>query len=258
MKQRIFGWRRSSVQRFEEFPGTWDQACSACTGWSSAQILDKVLASSLAVHEGRAKHERDGVLLPKLEHAWSVLAGTMWQAAQDGGELRVLDLGGSLGSTYRQCLDFTRAIRTTSWAVVEQENYALAGRKNFADDILSFHTSVPDAVASVAPNVILCSGTLNYLEKPYEMLDKLAATGARTMILDRVAVHDGNEDIVAIQHVPEKFYNASLPLRIFSVARLQERLDHKWAVVADFPALDGKMRTTSGRKVRWIGNLLHR
>jgi putative methyltransferase (TIGR04325 family) len=250
--------RKPDVNRFVEFSGNWKDAGEQASGWSGDHILDKVLASSLAVRDGLAVHERDGFLLSKLEHAWPVVAGLMCQAAQDGGELRVLDFGGSLGSSYRQCSVFTSVLPLTLWAVVEQPNYVAAGRSAFATAQLSFHESIDEATKAVRPNAILCSGTLNYIDEPQNVVEQFNSCGADTLILDRVAVHHGDDDFVAVQHVPARFYRASLPLRIFSATRLDELLSQNWFEVAEFPALDGHVQTDTGRAVQWVGKVLRR
>jgi hypothetical protein len=45
----------------------------------------------------------------------------MWSAVMHGGELRVLDFGGSLGITYFHNQDLIQNL-TVSWSVVEQEH----------------------------------------------------------------------------------------------------------------------------------------
>lgn len=243
---------------FDEHQGTWDEALASSSGWSSEQILNTVLGASLKVRDGEAVAERDGSVLDQDEYAWPVIAAVLWQASRDGGEARVLDFGGSFGSSYRQCQRFAAGLQRLRWAVVEQPAFVEAGHKHFANEELSFHESISDASVRVSPNTILCSGTLNYLSDPAETIQSFSRSSASTLIIDRIAVHDGDKDIVAVQRVGGTPYAAEFPMRIFSRARLEQGLSSGWDVISQFRALDGKMKTSTGRRFVWIGMVLEK
>jgi putative methyltransferase (TIGR04325 family) len=85
---------------------SWQEAKEASTGYDAENILHQVKTSLLKVKNGDAVYERDSVLFDKIEYSWELLAALMWIAAQNKGELHLIDFGGSLGSSYYQNKSF--------------------------------------------------------------------------------------------------------------------------------------------------------
>ena len=250
--------RRPRLSAFEDFSGTWANAQKAVEGYSAPDIIDRVLDASLAVHEGRAVHERDSVNFDRIQYAWPVLAGLLWSAAAHGGSLRVLDLGGSLGSSYRQNRRFLSGLRNLSWAVVEQPLFVAVGREHFQDDTLTFHESIV-AASSTRPHVGLISSSLQYLDEPSSALAEMTATGISTLIIDRTPVHPGDEDRLTLQHVPPRIYPATYPARLLSRSRLLRALhDLDWTIMEEFETLERPMVTRAGFAFDWTGMICTR
>jgi putative methyltransferase (TIGR04325 family) len=243
---------------FVDYFGTWTEAASETSGYATEEILERVIAASLEVEHGRAVHERDSVTFDRIQYAWPVLASLLLSAAQHGGSLRLLDLGGSLGSSYRQNRKFLVELAEISWAIVEQPDFVAAGNTHFASEVLSFHETISLAAAT-QPRVALASSSLQYLEEPYDTLAELSRTSVTSLIIDRTPVHDGVEDVVTLQHVPTIIYPAVYPARILSDKRLREFLVRSgWRLVEEFETLERPMMTSSGLKFRWIGMLWSR
>ena len=256
----ILGTSRSQTGRsaFEDFTGTWAEAQAAVEGYGAPDIIDRVLKASLAVHEGRAIHERDSVNFDRIHYSWPVLAGLLWSTAENNGSLRVIDLGGSLGTSYRQNRRFLSDLREVSWAVVEQPNFVAAGREYFEDGALTFHETV-GAASATRPRVGLVSSSLQYLEDPYGALADLTASGISILLIDRTPVHPGDDDRVTLQHVSPSIYPATYPARLLSQPKLLKTLsDLGWAVVEEFETLERPMVTRAGFPFRWTGMICSR
>lgn len=250
--------RRLKLSAFEDFSGTWAGAQSAVEGYAAPDIIDRVLDASLAVHEGRAVHERDSVTFDRIQYAWPVLAGLLWSAAAHGGSLRVIDLGGSLGSSYRQNRRFLSSLINLSWAVVEQPLFVAAGREHFEDDTLTFFETI-EAASTTRPHVGLLSSSLQYLEDPSSALAEMTATGISTLIIDRTPVHPGDKDRVTLQHVPPSIYSATYPARLLSRPRLLRALhDLGWTIMEEFETLERPMVTRAGFPFDWTGMICTR
>ncbi len=244
---------------FEDFDGTWQQALRCSDGYGDPEILARVLAASLSVEDGTAVHERDSVNFDRIHYAWPVLAALMWSAARNSGSLRVIDLGGSLGTTYRQNRRFLERLSDVTWAVVEQASFVAAGREHFADARLQFYESIMDAAAACQPQVGLVSSSLQYLAEPVSALEQLSATGAQTLVLDRTPIHHGSTHRIVLQHVPSNIYPATYPARIFSKSRLITSLKALgWNVLEEFETLERASVTNSGFKFSWFGMILTR
>lgn len=66
------------------------------------------------------------------------------------------------------------------------------------------------------PNLIILSSVLQYLEYPYELIQKLCSLNVDYIIIDRTPVSPNERDILTIQQVPKEIYDASYPSWIFS------------------------------------------
>jgi len=207
---------------FEGDYPSWQAAFDAAGGYDVPDILARVRTAALKVKHGEAVFERDSVCFYHEEYRWPTLACLLRVAIENGGKLRVLDFGGSLGSFYFQHRKHFHHLKNIRWAVVEQLHYVACGRAEFQDDILRFYESVDECLADGTIDVILCSGTLQYLEKPYEMLYKLGRSGVQYILIDRTPFLAGKKDRLTVQHVPPSIYRASYPAWFFSWERFLE------------------------------------
>jgi len=225
-------------------------------GYSQEYILAKVLHSRRRVLSGEAAFERDGVIFPEVIYSWPLLSGLMWVAAKNFGSLRVLDFGGSLGSSYYQNEKFLTSL-DAQFGVVEQENYVVNGTKFCAAAQLSFHRSITGCVEALSPNVAILSGVLQYLEEPRLVLDELVRNKIETVILDRTPFQAGaKDDVVCIQVVPKAIYPASYPSWIFARDPFFAELAINYEIVARFDSLDGCITTSQGISVSHEGAIL--
>lgn len=252
---RMAARQRGGVTRLVDGFATWPAAVAAAGTYSEESILERVRTATDDVRAGKAAFERDGVLFDSIEYRWPVVAGLMWQAARDHGSLRVLDFGGSLGSTFRQYQALVRDL-DVRWAVVEQPSFVNAGRA-YSDDVLSFHESIEQANAEIAPNVVLLSSVLQYLPDPHEVLASLAATSASIVIIDRTPLSSSPLDIPVVQVVPESIYRASYPAWVLSRSRLLSSLEG-WRLLDEFAGIEPAMTVAHGTPVSWSGLLLER
>jgi putative methyltransferase (TIGR04325 family) len=104
---------------------------------------------------------------------------------------------------------------------------------------LHFSFTAEEAAAQARPDVVLLSGVLQFLEEPYQVLDRLTSTGARYMILDRTPFSPGAEERLTVQQVSPEIYEASYACRIFSYDRMLSSLTARWELLTDFPSPDG-------------------
>lgn len=199
-----------------EFTGnylSWEDALADADGYDSAEILRRVVASTRRVEAGEALFERDAVTFDHIEYSWPLLASLLAVAAETGS-LRVLDFGGALGSTWRQNKVYlTRLGVPISWNVVEQAHFVAAGREEFSNQVLRFHSSIEDAAADGIDVLLFCS-SLCYVADPMVVLGRAKATGARFLIIDRLPLVAGSRERIALQRVEEPIYSASYPVRM--------------------------------------------
>ena len=250
--------RRTGPSAFEDFAGTWVEAEATVSGYASPEIIDRVLQASLAVDEGRAVHERDSVNFDRIHYSWPVLAALLWSATSNHGSLRVLDVGGSLGTSFRQNRHFLAAVPEVSWAIVEQPQFVVAGRTHFENEALTFHETIAQA-SQTRPTIALLASSLQYFEDPSAILEAVSRTEAVTLILERTPVHNGVSDLLTIQSVPPSIYEAYYPAWILARRLLLQRLRARgWEMVEGFQAPESPMITSGGTEFTWEGFILKR
>ncbi len=258
LRRRLLG----SSLRFSEWPLGWDEAVAASTGYSTDDILRRVVGATRAVLSGQARYERDSVLFDDRDYSFGVLAAVLRAAAMNGGNANVIDFGGSLGSTYRQCRSFIGGAASVHWCVVEQAAFVKIGRSEFATAELSFEESVASVPNVTRDSLILASSVLQYIKDPYAILEDLNRLPARHLVIDRTPLSDCPSDRLFIQHVPKHIYNASYPCWIMSRAGFLAHLSHRWSVVADFPSdvawRAGQMRSDDGMNFEYRGLILEK
>lgn len=235
---------------------SWKIATQKCSGYSSENILNKVLSATLAVTNGKAIYERDSVLFDEIDYSWPVLTGLLLAAVHNNGRLNVLDFGGSLGSSYFQNRNFLMKLPELNWNVIEQPHYVVAGQEHIQEKHLKFYHTIGDCLAENQPNVILLSSVLQYLEFPEELLKQLSTIGAKYLILDRTPLSLSELDQLVIQYVPASIYVASYPMWIFSRNKLDKILSKDWKLLAHHLGKDGSFKTDEQLDFSFEGMLL--
>lgn len=217
----------------------WSTAADKAKGYNNEDVLNAVRSSALKVKNQQAIYERDSALFDKIQYSWPVLSALLWVANLSKGKLRVLDFGGALGTSYRQNKYFLAAIDQLSWAVVEQPNFVDCGRKDFQNEELRFFDTIEDAISDSAPNVVLISSVLQYIEGYEQILSKILAERIPVVILDRVSVNSGEGDVVYLQIVPSTIYSASYPCFMISESKLFNHFEQQgYSLVQDFESLN--------------------
>lgn len=231
LKNNKYGWHGNYAN--------WAETQKASTGYDSNEILQKVRTSLLKVKNGEAIYERDSVIFDEIQYSWPLLAGLMFASAKSGG-LKVLDFGGSLGSTYFQNKKFLDELDDVLWCIVEQKHFVDVGKQDFEGKRLKFFYDVKSCVDSEKPNVLLLSSVLQYIEKPYELLDEILKYDFEFVIFDRTPFSLNSQDTIKLQVVPPSIYNASYPCWFFDFDKLVAYFEEKYKLIEVFDSLDGK------------------
>ncbi len=249
--RRLLLPRRSRF--FSEYDGPWADALQSIPGYGSPTIVQQVREALGAVRDGRAAHERDGVLFPSIQYSWPLLAGVLAACAENRGRLSVLDIGGSLGSTYFQNRKYLSLIPDLRWTVVEQKTFVRIGRNEFQTGILHFEDDLPKAVSMAQAQVAILSSSLQYLEFPKKVLETISESEVKHLIIDRTPFHSGLSNLLTIQTVPPEIYPAQYPAWILSLHKFEEQLAPHWELLARFDTLEAPMRTRQGTAFFWQG-----
>jgi len=209
---------------------TWaDAKNESGEGYNAEIILNKVKDSLLKVKSGHSVYERDSVLFDKVEYVWSLLSILLWVTSKQGNRLKILDFGGSLGSTYFQNRFFLQHLKELEWSIVEQDNFVRCGKKYFEDDKLKFYFDLEDYLINNNSEAVLISSVLQYLENPYQLLEKIIDNKFKYIIIDRTPfLFDDYPDKVVVQKVSPKIYDACYPCWIFNKNKLINFFSEKY------------------------------
>lgn len=220
---------------------TWPEASACAEGYDSDSILERVSQATEKVAVGEAACERDSFLFSRMIFPFPILSVLLRAAIEGGGRLSVLDFGGSLGSTFRQCAPFLEGVQV-DWRVVEQPHFVERGKARFETEALRFFPSIEEAVAAGPVDVILLSSVLQYLERPMEILGRLEAVPSRFLLMDRTPFSDRKDDFLVVQHVSPRLYPASYPCWVFSRERMLDYFSRRWGRPEEFETEEGQVR----------------
>jgi putative methyltransferase (TIGR04325 family) len=181
-------------------------------------------------------YERDGILFDKVEYSWEVLSGIMWVAAQNKSSINVMDIGGSLGTTFFQNKAFFKNINLVSWNIIEQPNYVRAGKSNIEDEVIKFYSTVEDCLQNSSPNIVLISSSLQYMHNADIILNTLINIETEVIIFDRTIIQDSNINKIFVQYAP-KSIGGSYPCYSISESWLFNKLNKNFKLLVDFESL---------------------
>ena len=220
----------------------WEDAVKGSVGYDSDIILSKIFDSSLKVINGKAAYERDSVTFQRIQYSYPLLAGLLWVASYKNNRLNIVDYGGSLGSSYRQNEAFLKHLQEFRWNIVEQKNFVLCGKEHFENEHLKFYYDLKTCCLENQPDAILFSGVIQYLEKPYALLEEVLSFKFDFLIFDRTTFIESGEDRLTIQKAEPTIYKASYPAWFFNREKFLAFLSQDYVLMAEFDALAGSIR----------------
>lgn len=215
---------------------SWSDAQFASKGYDSDLILEKVRDALSKVKSGDAVYERDSVLFDRIQYSWPLLSGLLWVAIKNDDSLNLVDFGGSLGSSYYQNRFFLKHLNSIRWNILEQKTFVDCGKREFETDEVKFYLCLKDCLVENEPTVLLLSSVLQYLERPFMVLDDLLKWKFETVIVDRTPFLVSGDDRITIQKVPNEIYRASYPAWLFNETKFKDYFAKRYEMVAEFPS----------------------
>jgi putative methyltransferase (TIGR04325 family) len=248
---RRFG--HQSLQ-FEGEYNSWDAAVSSSNGYSQSSILRQVASATRRVLAGEAAYDRDGFVFEDVDYSYPLVCMLMHASLLNAGKLNVIDFGGALGSTYRQCLPLLDCVPQLLWQVIEQEHYVDLGKFEFEDQCLSFHKRLEDTTVDAgSKRVLLLSSVIQYLRYPEVEIRRLISHDISHVIIDRTPMHDVFGHKLYVQRIPKKLGGGSYPCWILSKPEILKLFPRPWKLLAEFPCLDGRWRSEDGLNFEYRG-----
>jgi putative methyltransferase (TIGR04325 family) len=247
---------RKDATIFEGDYPTWQDAERASNGYADPEILERTRRAALRAKNDPGVFERDSMILAQPEYSFPALSALLWVANRNAGRLKVLDFGGSLGSSFFQFRRFLGAIPALEWAVVEQPHFVECGKREIGGSGLTFHPTVASALGELKPDVLFLSSVLQYLPTPHETLAELLAQRFDFILLDRTAFHRRDRDRLTIQRNPPSIHSASYPAWFFNKEQLLRNFRDRYNLVYEFSAGDRVL--LAGGRADYLGFFFER
>ncbi|MES2780164.1 MAG: TIGR04325 family methyltransferase [Bacteroidota bacterium] len=212
---------------------TWAEAQQHASGYDDGKILNKVKDALLKVKAGEAVYERDSVLFDKVEYSWPLLSALMWIASQEQGKLHLIDFGGSLGSSYFQNKKFLEDLVDVKWNIVEQAKFVQCGKQYFETNQLKFYETIDACLQAGTVSSLISSSTIQYIEKPYEMLESMIQHRFKYIVFDLIPVWS-KPNSIKVQTVPPMIYEASYPCWILNEHDFFKKFESAYTLMSSF------------------------
>lgn len=235
---------------------TWEEAKSQTGGYEDETILNHVKASSLALFNLADSCAAPRTYLEKNYNFQTLLALLYIMAAEQ--RLSVLDFGGALGHTYADVGRLLRGLGDMEWSIVEQKNFVDYGInwKRGGGAGIEFFYQVEDALHKNI-NCLLLSGVLQYLDKPYEYMERFIRCNFQYIVINRTPIF-GKRDRIVIQKVHPDLYEASYPAWIFAEGSLEAYLARSYRPLFFWDTAEGMPLDGGRRHVGFKGMILRR
>lgn len=233
-----------------DFPN-WTSALEKSEGYDNSIIFEKVKNARIKVMSGEKAYERDSVLFDEIQIFWPLLSTLLFVAAKNNGQLSVLDFGGSLGSTYFQNIFFLKKIPKLSWSIVEQKKFVDFGQTFITDPNLKFYETLNECLSLEKPNVALFSSTIQYVEKPFEILAEIKNRKIPNIIFDRTTFFQNAPNRITVQNPPKKIYASGFPARFFNLSQFKTFFEPDYKSVTEWTSIGDPIpfNDTTGRNM---------
>jgi putative methyltransferase (TIGR04325 family) len=218
---------------------TYEQAKAKCAGYDEHHILQRIIDTTHKVKNGEAVYERDGIIYDNIKVNFHLLSTLLLIAGKNNNKLTLIDFGGSLGTSYYQNIGYLSHLTELNWCIIEQPQFVDAGKAAFENEHIKFYNSIEDCIsAHPRPDLVLLSGSLQYMSDPYEVLKAIQTFKIPYVLIDLIGYNDKKQDRITIQHVPPVFYGieASYPCTFVNKDKLESQLSEVYNKVFDFIA----------------------
>lgn len=214
----------------------YDEAKKKCEGYDEQHILNKIKESTSKVKNKEIAYERDGIAYDQVQMNFPMLSALLYVASKNDNELVLIDFGGSLGTAFYQNYTHLKHLKKLKWCIIEQPSYVEAGKAEFENEHITFYNSISECLAENNVQLFLICNALQYLEKPYALLEEVKDSGIPHVLLDFIGYNDQPGDRITIQYVPPVFYGveASYPCYFPDRNRVELVLASKYDKKYDF------------------------
>jgi putative methyltransferase (TIGR04325 family) len=152
----------------------------------------------------------------------------LW-AKQSSDIFRVLDFGGGAPIEFNYFINAAPFLRHLQWIIADTRESIEAAKSYIHDDRIEFVESSDRSLLEGSPwDLIHCSGTLQFIDDPWEVLDWFASLNAPYLILRNLPLVEEKESAVTIAKL-EKGIGVKHPVWVFG-SDMWNLLKQNWSV----------------------------
>jgi len=102
------------------------------------------------------------------------------------------------------------------------------------------------------PNILSLSSVIQYIEKPFELLDTILESSFDFILIDRTTFNFKDEkDLITIQKICLKNYT-SIPCWLFSERKFKSYFEDKYFLIEEFDLLSEKTNEKYEKGMIWM------
>jgi putative methyltransferase (TIGR04325 family) len=177
--------------------GSYSEAVAECSkdGYENDKIVQVVVEKTLRYQKDLFQNKRSPIELNPTA-AYSVAAIL---ASLRSNKITVIDFGGAAGAHYFLLRSLIPQQYTINWLVVETPAMVAAAQPVLANQELNFTSDLKFVAKSMKQiDLLHTSGTLQCVNNPYTYLKKLLSLRAKYILFNRLALTQGNHDVICI------------------------------------------------------------
>lgn len=248
--------KRNSFGYFGTFP-SWELAKGELVGYADPEIACQVAKAAAKVAVGEAAYERDSVLFQSIQYSYPLSTALLWSASAHSGNLRVLDFGGGLGTSFFQNRPFLKYVKELKWVIIEQKSFVNESRKIFKDTSIMFSTNLEEELQTYNPTIAILSSSLQYVPNPWDVLQLIVNNNIDMIYMDRTLFTADDDDFATLQIVPKNIFNASIPVWVLSEKKFIQTVSSKYNIFSRFLATQSTVTLDNEkRQIEELGYLL--
>ena len=198
--------------------------------YADERIIKNCKNAAIKVLNGEACYERDGVVFQ--ENSFNDLFLASLVSMKMNISIRILDIGGSLGSLYLQHKSILDKFEELEWIILEQKEFVREGNQIFTDKRLKFIESLSDLDGNNKFDIIILSSSIQYFEDIETIINDVKSIKSKIILFLRTPFHEGKNHEIMIQQSKIGIKSA-YPLRILSRKKFIKSFKEGYEIIVE-------------------------
>lgn len=219
----------SAVEYCGEYKSFKEAAVICENGYDDKKIFDKVATSVERVIAGEACYERDSCLFYDKAINYPLMS-VIYRAYIEKNKVNVLDIGGSLASSYLQNKSLLDQICNLNWTIFEQKHFVAWGKGHLENERLHFVDEQEfEKMKNEEIDIAFMSASIEYIEDYQSIFDEIKQMKVQYIVFDRIPIAE--RATFCVESVSQPIYDAKYPLKIFTIEEIQKQFKESHEII---------------------------